>query len=53
MPKAKRTPKQDAASRKNILTYEKKDDSENILKGFVMGFVACFIVAFIAFGLFV
>lgn len=49
--KMKQTAKQLAASKKNISTYEKKDDFNNILIGFVLGAVTVTIAAFIALGL--
>ena len=39
--------KQIAAATKTILAYEWKDDSMNIMRGFVMGFAVCFIAALI------
>lgn len=46
--KKKQSVKARAASLKNILTYEWKDDSTNILIGFIMGSITCFIAACIA-----
>lgn len=43
--------KQIAAATKTILAYEKKDDHQNILMGFVLGAVTVLIAAFIAAGL--
>ena len=47
----KKTAKQIAAATKNILAYEKKDDHQNILIGFVLGFSVCLIAAFIGLGI--
>lgn len=47
----KKTAKQIAAATKNILAYEKKDDHQNILMGFVLGAVTVLIASFIALGL--
>lgn len=47
----KKTAKQIAAATKNILTYEWKDDSANIMRGFVMGAAVILIAAFIVLGL--
>lgn len=49
--KMKQTAKQLAASKKNINAYEKKDDHQNILIGYVLGAVTVLIAAFIAAGL--
>lgn len=49
--KMKQTAKQLAASKKNISTYERKDDFLNITMGFVLGAVTVMIAAFIAVGL--
>ena len=43
--------KQIAAATKTILAYEKKDDHQNILMGFVLGAVTVLIASFIALGL--
>lgn len=43
----KQTAKQLAASKKNINTYEKKDDFENILIGFVIGSATVLLAALI------
>ena len=48
MAKAKRSPKQIAAATKTILAYEKKDDFENILIGFVIGSATVLLAALIA-----
>ena len=47
----KKTAKQIAAATKNILAYEKKDDHQNILIGFVLGAVTVLLAAFIGLGL--
>lgn len=47
----KKTAKQIAAATKNILAYEKKDDHQNILIGFVLGFSVCLIAVFVGIGL--
>lgn len=47
----KKTAKQIAAATKNILAYEKKDDFNNILIGFVIGFSFCLISVFVGLGL--
>lgn len=49
--KMKKTAKQIAAATKNILAYEKKDDYQNILIGFVLGAVTVLLAAFIGLGL--
>jgi hypothetical protein len=46
--KTVKTAKQIAAATKNILAYEKKDDHQNILIGFVLGASVVLIAAFIA-----
>lgn len=43
----KKTAKQIAAATKNILAYEKKDDFENILIGFVIGSATVLLAALI------
>lgn len=47
----KQTAKQLAASKKNINTYEKKDDFENITIGFFIGAATVLIATFIVLGL--
>ena len=47
MTKAKRSIKQIASATKNILTYEWKDDSANMMRGFVIGASVVLIAAFI------
>ncbi|MBP9717442.1 MAG: hypothetical protein KBD44_01870 [Candidatus Pacebacteria bacterium] len=49
--KMKQTAKQLAASKKNINAYEKKDDYQNILTGFILGASTVLIATFIALGL--
>ena len=48
--KMKQTAKQLEASKKNINAYEKKDDHQNILMGFVIGFAVCLIAVSIGIG---
>lgn len=43
--------KQIASATKNILAYEKKDDHQNILFGFVLGAVTILLACFIGIGL--
>jgi len=47
----KKTAKQIAAATKNILAYEKKDDSANMLIGFVIGASVVLIACFVALGI--
>lgn len=47
----KKTAKQIAAATKTILSYEWKDDSKNILIGFVLGAVTVLIAGFIGMGI--
>lgn len=49
--KMKQTAKQLAASKKNISTYEWKDDSTNFTKGFLVGAMFVFIISCIFIGL--
>lgn len=45
--KMKQTAKQLAASKKNINAYEKKDDFENITRGFFIGAATVFFSVFL------
>lgn len=49
--KAKRTAKQIAAATKNILAYEKKDDYQNILMGFVLGAITVLLACMLSLGI--
>ncbi len=49
--KAKRTAKQIAAATKNILAYERKDDFNNILTGFILGAVTVLLACMVALGI--
>jgi hypothetical protein len=49
--KMKQTAKQLAASKKNILAYERKDDRTNFTNGFMVGAMFALIVAWIFTGL--